>query len=178
MLIPMPSQDTCPSCRGTCPLLGFHQRSKNHRAPVSPGRGCFGAQDVGDTTTCSEEDLPPCSLAELKVERSAQWDFQGLGWSDFCFLAAGYLNPYKWALHIFWMVFKGGVFSGSLGPLMPKFECLKDQEVLLYSQSKPQLLYLKPFYSFILLFIKYSSAYNGQSIGLTHFSCRGIGRHG
>lgn len=45
------------------------------------------------------------------------------------------------------------------------FEHLKDQEFLLYSQSESRLLYLKPIFSFILLFIKYSNAYSGQTLG-------------
>ena len=63
------------------------------------------------------------------------------------------------------MIFRDMVFSGCLDSLISMFEHLKDQEFLLYSQSESRLLYLKPMFSFILLFIKYSNAYSGQTLG-------------
>lgn len=99
------------------------RRTANHQRP-EPGEMPLAVQHMRHPA-CLEEDFPPYSSPGLKVEWNAQRGFWRLACSDFCFLAAGYLNPCAWALSIFWMIFRDGVSSDSLGSLTPTLNILK-----------------------------------------------------
>ena len=153
-------------CRGICPLLHFHQEKKvTEDQWEEPREALLGAQvwGVGACHQLLGGGFPPYNSAEYRTERNAEWDFHRWAFPDPCLLVGGHLNLYKWEFNVLWMILRDRVFTSSLGFLIPIFEHFKDPKVLPSSQSKSQLLYLKPI-SFILLYIKSSKACSGQSI--------------